>query len=464
MATLNTAKWIASLTFDELPERVVEAAVRSFYTWVTCAVEGSSHPTTLKAYKALSPFFGKGTSSVLGFNHRIDAQNAALINGIASHVHDFEDAHLIMTLHPTGCVASALLSFAETLQRPVTGKEFITALVAGIEVECKIARAVFPEHYYVGLHITSTIGSVGAAAAIAKLLALPAEQTAHAIGIATTQVTGLRETFSSDTKSFHVGRVAQDGLLAAVLPAEGFTSSLRWLETLGSYIKSNGEEHQLDYYVRCLVSGSGKWEMEKNPFKPFPYYIDIHPVIRGAVWLHHELERRGISTDEVASVDIKVHAYALRLTDVRTPKDGLEAEFSLHHGAAVGLLFGSATVAEYQDDVVNSAAVVALRDRIEADFDEAIERDECHLVVKFLRGEDPIEKHVDRALGSVEVPMSDVQLTEKFITQAGLQDGSEKALMASKWCWRVVESADMRELGYYLRNIHDSTLRYQCYT
>ncbi|KAK1522452.1 uncharacterized protein CCOS01_10164 [Colletotrichum costaricense] len=448
MATLSTATWIASLTYNDLPQGVKEAAVRSFYNWVGCAIGGSSHPTTLTATKALSPFFGKETSSVLGFDRRIDAQHAALVNGIASHVHDYDDTHLETIVHPTGCVAAALLSYAETLQRPVTREEFITALVAGIEVECKVALAVYPEHYDIGWHITSTTGSIGAAAAIAKLLALPADKTAHAIGIAATQVTGLREMFGSDTKSFHVGRAAQNGLLAAVLAAEGFTSSPKALEAGRGWAKVVSTKENLNELVQSLGQGGpGKWEIEKNSFKPFPCGIVIHPVITGAVWLHHELKRRGISTEEVVSVDVTVHHLVLELTGKKTPKDGLEAKFSVYHGGAVGLLYGRATVVEYEDGLVTSAPVVSLRDRFKATVDESMKADECHLVVKLRGVQEPIERHVDHALGSVEVPMSDDQLTEKFITQATLQVGAEKAEKASQWCWGVVGSGDMRELG-----------------
>ncbi|KAL2874863.1 hypothetical protein SGCOL_009983 [Colletotrichum sp. CLE4] len=447
MATLSTATWIASLTYDDLPQGVVEAAVRSFYNWVGCAIGGSSHPTTLTAYKALSPFFGKETSSLLGFDRRIDAQHAALINGIASHVHDYDDTHLETIVHPTGCVASALLSFAETLQRPITGKEFITALVAGIEVECKVALAVYPEHYDIGWHITSTTGSIGAAAAIAKLLTLPTDKTAHAIGIAATQVTGLREMFGSDTKSFHVGRAAQNGLLAAVLAAEGFTSSPKALEAGRGWAKVVSTKETLNELIHSLGQEEQKWEIEKNSFKPYPCGIVVHPVITGAVWLHQELKRRGISVEEVTSVDVAVHPLVLELTGKKTPKDGLEAKFSVYHGGAVGLLFGRATVVEYEDALVTSAPVVSLRDRFLATVDESMRADACHLVVRLRGREEPIEKHVDHALGSVEVPMSDDQLTEKFITQAALQVGSEKANKASEWCWVVVESEDMKELG-----------------
>jgi len=146
---------------------MAHTAVRCFYNWVGCTIGGSVHSTTTKARRALSPFFGKETSTILGRGGKLkaDAQHAALINGIASHVHDYDDTHLATIIHPTGSVygvdhqsssnsryrpvASALLAYAET-QKGVSGRDFILALVAGIEVQCKLGLAVWPQHYDIG--------------------------------------------------------------------------------------------------------------------------------------------------------------------------------------------------------------------------------------------------------------------------------------------------------------------------
>jgi aconitate decarboxylase len=151
MATANVANWAVNLEYSDLPTKVVQAAVRSFYNWAGCTIGGSQHPAATIAYNSLSPFFGNPTSSLLGHGGKlkIDAQHAALINGIASHVHDYDDTHLETIIHPTGPVASALLAYAEW-KESVTGKDFILALVAGIETECKIGLAIWPKHYDIG--------------------------------------------------------------------------------------------------------------------------------------------------------------------------------------------------------------------------------------------------------------------------------------------------------------------------
>jgi aconitate decarboxylase len=152
MATQTLANWTISLTYPSLPNDVIHAATRSFYNWAGCTVGGTTHPATTIARKALSRFSGSPTSRLLGSDGGVDvdAMHAALLNGIASHVHDYDDTHLDTIIHPTGPVASALLAIVETLERTVSGEEFITAFVAGVEAECKVGLAVWPGHYDVG--------------------------------------------------------------------------------------------------------------------------------------------------------------------------------------------------------------------------------------------------------------------------------------------------------------------------
>ncbi|KAJ9490525.1 hypothetical protein VN97_g2737 [Penicillium thymicola] len=446
MATQTLADWTVSLSYTDLPEEVIHAAIRSFYNIAGCIVGGSKHPATTIARNALSPFTGPPTSHLLGTNTSTDAMHAALFNGIASHVHDYDDTHLDTIIHPTGPVACALLAIIPTLSHPVSGTDFITALVAGIEAECKIGLAVWPEHYDVGWHITSTTGSIGAAVAVANLLALSAERVAHAIGLAATQVTGLREMFGSHAKSFHPGRAAQNGLLAALLSREGFTSSVEALEAKRGWanvVCSGG--NRLEEEIAGLGEG-GRWEIVRNAFKPFPCGIVVHPVIDGCVWLHRELGRVGVDVADVEEVVADVHPLVLELTGKTTPNDGLEAKFSVYHGGSVGLLFGKAAPAQYEDDVVLDGRVVALRARFRAVPDENLRADECHLVVK-VRGEASIEKHVDYAVGSLERPMTNEQLTAKFVDQCVGILGEERTDRASRWCWGLEEQADVGRIN-----------------
>ncbi|ORX39589.1 2-methylcitrate dehydratase [Kockovaella imperatae] len=444
MATQRLAAWATSLRPESLPEGVKNAAARSLYNYVGCAIGGSKHPTATKAYDAMTPFFGQPTSTLLGQRRKVDAQHAALINGIASHVHDYDDTHLETIIHPTGPVASALLAFVEYRPKSTAGTEVLCALVAGIEAACKLGLSVWPHHYDIGWHITSSTGSIGAAVAVGKMLELDTEAMAHAIGIAAVQSTGMREMFGSDTKSFHVGRAAQNGLLAAMLASKGFTSSLSALEAKRGWanIVAGGGTPRLDHYIDQLGS---IWEIEKNAFKPFPCGIVCHPAIDGCIQLHHELAEKGIKIDDIVKVEEKVHPLVIELTSKRTPSDGLEAKFSVFHGSAVGLLLGKAGPAQYEDSVVRDQAVIFLRDLIDAHSDETLMADETYLTVHLKDGS-TLEKHIEHAVGSLEVPMTDQQLIDKFIDQCSAVVGSDKVKGVSDALWRLGDSEDVKQI------------------
>lgn len=265
----------------------------------------------------------------------------------------------------------------------------------------------------------------------------------HAIGIAATQVTGLREMFGSDTKYFHVGRAAQNGLMAALLAAGGFSSSLQALEAKRGWINVVSVSNSINEQIASL----GKvWEISKNAFKPFPCGIVVHPVIDGCIQLHREMTVRRISASDIDTVHAKVHPLVLELTGKRTPKDGLQAKFSVYHGGSVGLVLGKAGPAQYEDSVVLSKEVVTVRDKINAVADTSLGADEALITVTLTDGT-TMEKHVEHAVGSVEVPMSDGQLQEKFIDQVSLVVGREKAEKANKACWALETVTDVAEIA-----------------
>lgn len=222
------ANWIVETSGEDIPEGIRHEGLRTFVNWVGCAVGGASHETVDAALKGLAEFSGKPTSTVLGRSERMDAMHAALLNGISSHVLDYDDTHLKTIIHPAGPVASAILALAET--RPVSGYDFLTALILGVEAECRIGNCVYPDHYDRGWHITGTAGVFGAAAAVGKLLGLSTQQMRWAFGLAGTQSSGFREQFGTMTKSFHPGRAAQNGLASALLAQAGFDSSERVIE------------------------------------------------------------------------------------------------------------------------------------------------------------------------------------------------------------------------------------------
>lgn len=303
-------------------------------------------------------------------------------------------------------------------------------------------------------HITSSTGSIGAALAVSKILGLSTSETAHAIGLAATQVIGLREMFGSHTKSFHPGRAAQCGLLAAVLAQGGYTSSEKALEAKRGWANVVGTTksdvlQDLEKFIGSSSGGetalglpsgaTGRWEVLRNSFKPFPCGIVIHPVIDACAQLHDEIIAKGLDVHSIESVNVKVHPLVLELTGKRTPKDGLEAKFSVFHSGACGLLFGKATPAEYEDGVVQNEQVIAVRDRIETEIDPSLMPDQARVSIT-VDGQS-LDKYVEHAVGSLEFPMDDAMLERKFVDQCGSILGDNGAKSASEACWDI-ESLD----------------------
>jgi 2-methylcitrate dehydratase PrpD len=182
------ARYIVSAGYENLPEIVRKEGVRTLLNWVGVAVGGSRHETVNIAVAALQPFSGPAQAAVLGHRERFDVMNAAFVNGVSSHIFDYDDTHLKTIIHPAGPVVSAILALTE--YHPVNGTDFLNALVLGVETECRIGNAVYPDHYDRGWHITGTAGVFGAAAGAGKLLGLSEQQMVWALGLAASRPVG----------------------------------------------------------------------------------------------------------------------------------------------------------------------------------------------------------------------------------------------------------------------------------
>src|SRR5215475_613555 len=278
--TRTLARYIVSAKPSDLPGPVRKEAARTLLNWVGCTLGGSRHETVGIAISALSPFSGPAQASILGRSERLDILNAALINGISSHVLDYDDTHSRNIIHPAGPVISAILPLSE--HRPVSGTDFVNALVLGVDAECRIGNAVYPKHYDVGWHITGTAGVFGAAVASGKLLGLSEQQMLWAIGLAATQPVGLQEMFGSMTKSFHPGRAAQNGLTAALLASKNFTSSEQSLEAKYGWVNAVSSAHDYRYITADLGHA---FEISNNTYKPFACGVVMHATIDGCIQL-----------------------------------------------------------------------------------------------------------------------------------------------------------------------------------
>ncbi|MCK9513365.1 MAG: MmgE/PrpD family protein [Pigmentiphaga sp.] len=431
--TAFLADWIVRVRPEDIPAATRREGLRTFVNWLGCAVGGATEDTVDRAVRAVAPFSGPGRATVLGRAERFDEGHAALINGISSHVLDYDDTHLKTIIHPAGPVASAVLAVAEA--RRASGLELLTATTLGVEVACRIGNCVYPDHYDRGWHITGTTGVFGAAAAVGWLLRLPAREMAWALGLAASQASGLREMFGTMTKSFHPGRAAQNGAMAAFLAQAGFDSSPRAIEARRGF--ANVLSTKQDYAE--IVDGLGeRWEADLNSYKPFACGIVIHPTIDGCRQLREEYGELASAAREVV---LHTHPLVLELTGKTAPRTGLEGKFSVFHAAAMALLHGDGSPTAFTDAAVLDPAVVALRDRVRVETRPDIHEASVRIIITLANGT-VVEHMVERAVGSIERPLDDAALSRKFTHQVAPVLGERAAVQLLEQAWQTAEAAD----------------------
>ena len=430
------AEFVAGHPSRGWPDAIEREAHRTFLNWLGCAVGAARHESVEAALAAVRVLEPAPQATVLGRAERVDIASAALLNGISSHTFDFDDTHLKTIIHPAGPVASALLALAE--RTGASGRALIDALVLGIDTSCRIGNAMYPDHYDRGWHITGSTGSVGAAAGCARLLGLDAERTAMALGIAASQPIGMREQFGSMTKPFHPGGAARAGLMAALMARHGFTASPRALEAPRGMMQTVSTKND---WTEVTSELGTRFEIGFNTYKPFACGIVVHPAIDACV----QLRERGVTAERVDRIELRVHSLVLELTGKKEPADGLQAKFSVYHGAAAGLLLGGAGEDAYADAVVNRADLVALRRKVQATVDETIDEAAADVTAVLADGE-RVRVVVEHAIGSLQRPMSDAQLEAKFHRLADPLLGAGRAASLIAACRDVGRAPDLRTL------------------
>jgi 2-methylcitrate dehydratase PrpD len=434
--TAILARFVAEHASRGWSDAVDHEAHRTWLNWVGCAVGAAHHETAQAALGAVQALQPAPQATLLGRRERVDVASAALINGIASHTFDFDDTHLKTIIHPAGPVASALLALAE--HQGASGRALIDALVLGIDVACRVGNAMYPDHYDRGWHITGSTGTLGAAAGCARLLGLDARKTAMALGIAASQPIGMREQFGTMTKPFHPGGAARAGLMAALLAQHGYTASPRALEAPRGMMQTVSTKN--DWSEITFELGE-RFEISFNTYKPFACGIVIHPSIDACT----QLRARGVTPGQVERIELKVHSLVLELTGKKEPNDGLQAKFSVYHGCAAGLTYGRAAEEEFADDIVNRADMVALRRKVVATVDDAIDEAAADVTAILTDGR-RIHVRVEHAIGSLANPMTDAQLEAKFRGLAEPVLGADRCGALISACWGVGQASDLRTL------------------
>jgi 2-methylcitrate dehydratase PrpD len=262
------------------------------------------------------------------------------------------------------------------------------------------------------------------------LIGLNEQKLTWAFGLAATQASGLREMFGTMTKSFHPGRAAQNGAMAAFLAEAGFDSSEHALEAPRGF--ANVLSTKQDYSE--ILDGLGaRWEAVLNSYKPFACGIVIHPTIDGCRQLRAEL---GDDVGRIEKVELVAHPLVLELTGKKEPRTGLEGKFSVFHAAAAALIRGDGSPTVFTEEAVSDPALVAMRRKVEVRTDPSCHEASVEIVVTLADGR-CVEKTIERAIGSSDRPLTIEELEQKFIGQAAVVLGEEQSRSLMKVAWDV---------------------------
>ncbi|HTH87287.1 MmgE/PrpD family protein [Mycobacterium sp.] len=433
------AAFASEVRAENLPDDVVHQAVRCLVDWLGCAVAGAATPESARvraAIRAMDPD-GSRAAAIIGTPERTSAGQAALANGIAAHVLDFDDTFNPdrTTIHGSAPLWPAIAAACELV--PVSGKLAIAAFVAGFEVQTRVAVAAGPGHYDIGWHVTGTVGHIGAAVTTARLLGLSPELTLAALGTGATQSAGMKVVYGSMGKSLHAGKAAMDGLLSGFLARDGFTSATEPVEGHRGFLHLFSPDPILERAVEGL---GDTWYLPRDGFKPYACGSLTHPPAQALLELRAE---HALTDSDVAAVDAYVHDYVKTTTGLAEPHTGLEGKFSIYHVLAVALADGAAFLDQFTDDRVSDPELARLRRQVRVHVDPVQTKDSARVVLT-LRDGRTLERHIAHNLGTPDNPMTDRQLEDKFVALAAPVLGRPSTDELAQVCWKLLELDDIR--------------------
>jgi 2-methylcitrate dehydratase PrpD len=363
------ADFIAKSRWEDCPVPAVEAARRAILDCLGVMLAGAVEPPA-RILQALSLAEGGAPlCTLVGTGRRSGAVWAALCNGTAAHALDFDDTNFAMLGHPSAPVLAAALAAGELAL--ADGQALVHAFLLGFEVETTLAEAINPAHYEHGWHATCTLGTLGAAAAAARLLGLEPAEVRMALGVAASQASGLKENFGTMTKPFHAGHAGRSGVLAALLARDGWTASEQALEGPQGFLAVLGAGRR---EPAALATLGAPWKILTSgvAVKPYPSCACTHSIIDGALALRRAHDLRA---EDVAQVTVGVNALVPRILIHARPRTGLEAKFSAEFCAAAALAEGRVGIATFRDDRVRDPAIRALMERVRMEVDPDIPGD-----------------------------------------------------------------------------------------
>ena len=356
MLTEKIANFVSGIRTEDIPQEALDKARMGMTDFIGVALAGSQEEVGRLIREYGSRMGGVAEASIIADDTKTSPEMAALINGTIGHALDYDDMSVSPIAHPSVFLAPAILALGESIG--ASGLDALAAYVVGYEVAGCVAEPMFQSHYVQGWHGTSTFGSLGAAAAAARLLRLNPRQVRMAIGIAASLACGLRQNFGTMTKPLHAGKAAANGVQAAFLARAGFTADEGIIEAPLGFAKVMGHNDAVDW--SAVGTNLGKTFVIAGPvgiaIKPYPSCGFTHAAIDGAL----QIAKQGIKADRIVAIELGTSPFDKQLLIHHRPTTGLEGKFSLEYCVARALVSGEVRLKHFIDDAVREPAVRSL--------------------------------------------------------------------------------------------------------
>lgn len=435
--TQDLARFIAALRYDDIPGEAVEIVRTGFIDCIGVMAVGQTEPgpgiilRTLKAAKEAPE------SRLFLTDQRISAPLAALVNGTASHVLDYDDVAMPLGGHPSTVLVPAILAEADALA-DITGKDLITAYVAGYETWAELIARDKNPHHAKGWHPTSIFGVIAAAASCAVLHKLDAPKTGNALAIAASEACGVIANFGSMTKSFHAGRAAQSAVVATRLAAAGMDGAPDALEHHGGFLSAVSPAGNTDR--ETPASGLGKyWKIleYRLDVKKYPMCYCVHRALDAVLDL---LAAHPVDAGDVVRIEPRIGKLASEILRNHRPQTGLEAKFSIEFAMASAVIAQRAGLAQLSDGFVRRPDVQEMMGKVVIVTTDEIEREGAifppydQITLHLADGSTLVSEKVAKARGDATLPLSRAETWAKFedcLTTAGYSTTAAMALFES---------------------------------
>jgi 2-methylcitrate dehydratase PrpD len=409
---------------------------------------GAGEPASRIVQRVVAAEGGQGCQ-VFGASASSSATGAALANGTAAHALDYDDMCFVSLAHPSAPLVPAAFAAGEMAR--ASGAALLDAYVVGFEIEGRLGALMNPSHYQRGWHCTSTLGTIGAAAAACRLLGLDAVASGHALAIAASEASGLKENFGTMVKPLHAGLAARNGVLAALLARDGMTASGIAIEGPQGLLRAmDSQDTEIGDAIADLGS---RWEILETGItvKLYPSCAGTHPSLDLILDMRRQ---HGFTAADVERIDIDVDSITPTVLIYDRPASDLEAKFSMPFCAAAAVVDGHVSLETFETMDLSDSILTSLMDRVAMTVDKGFDNGAPALtqarVSIRLRDGRTFSQEADGARGYPANPASDAELDEKFLScaeRALSKASSRRALEAL----RAIEgSADVRAVARQL--------------